>query len=383
MADSPEAAPERAAVAFAWLLRDAGIAVPTGAVVAYAQALAAVGIDSPGPVYWAGRATLLCRPEDTARYDEAFAAFFGGIAPARSQVVDRPMEVVVETDDGAESQTDEPAADDEDGRDGRPDVRLRWSPVEVLRHKDLAACTPDERDEAHRLMADLRVQAAMRRSRRRRPDPTGRGRPDLGRSVRRALRTGGEVFRPAATQPAERPRRLVLLLDVSGSMEPYARALARFAHAAVAGRRRGQVEVFALGTRLTRITRELASHDPDEALSRAAAAVADWSGGTRLGDGLRRFNDEWGVRGLGRGAVVVVLSDGWDRGDPALLGNELARLRRVAHRLVWVNPLKASPGYAPLARGMAAALPHVDEFVEGHSVASLAALAATVGRGGE
>jgi uncharacterized protein len=172
----------------------------------------------------------------------------------------------------------------------------------------------------------------------------------------------------------------VVLLDVSGSMEPYARALARFAHAAVAARRRGQVEVFALGTRVTRITRELSTHDPDEALRRAGGAVADWAGGTRLGDGLRRFNDRWGVRGLARGAVVVILSDGWDRGDPTVLGDELARLRRVAYRLVWVNPLKASPGYAPLARGMAAALPHVDEFVEGHSVASLEALGEVIAR---
>jgi uncharacterized protein with von Willebrand factor type A (vWA) domain len=163
-------------------------------------------------------------------------------------------------------------------------------------------------------------------------------------------------------------------------MAPYARALARFAHAAVAGRRRGQVEVFALGTRLTRITRELTTHDPDEALSRAAVAVADWDGGTRLGDGLRAFNDRWGVRGVARGAVVVVLSDGWDRGDPDLLGTEVVRLRRVAHRLVWVNPLKASDGYAPVARGMAAALPHLDEFVEGHSVNALRDLVEVLAR---
>jgi hypothetical protein len=146
----------------------------------------------------------------------------------------------------------------------------------------------------------------------------------------------------------------------------------------VAGRRRGQVEVFALGTRVTRLTRELATHDPDAALRRAAGAVVDWSGGTRLGDGLARFNDRWAVRGLARGAIVVVLSDGWDRGDPAVLGEQMARLGRVAHRIVWVNPLKASPGYAPLAAGMAAALPYVDTFVEGHSVASLEALAEVV-----
>jgi uncharacterized protein with von Willebrand factor type A (vWA) domain len=175
--------------------------------------------------------------------------------------------------------------------------------------------------------------------------------------------------------PVERPRRLVLLLDVSGSMEPYARGLARFAHAAVTARRSGRVEVFTMGTRLTRITRELARRDPDSALARAAQSVHDWSGGTRLGTSLQEFNDEWGVRGLARGAIVVICSDGWDRGDPALIGSEMRRLARVARRVVWVNPLKASPGYAPLARGMAAALPYVDQFVEGHAVSSLERLA--------
>jgi hypothetical protein len=173
----------------------------------------------------------------------------------------------------------------------------------------------------------------------------------------------------------------VLLLDVSGSMDPYAREFVRFAHAAVATRRRGRVEAFGLGTRLTRLTRALGSRDPDEAMAAAADAARDWSGGTRLGDGLREFNDLWGVRGLARGAVVVILSDGWDRGDPAELAEQMARLRRVARRIVWVNPLKASEGYAPLARGMAAALPYVDDFVEGHSLAALEDLAAVVSTG--
>jgi uncharacterized protein with von Willebrand factor type A (vWA) domain len=159
-------------------------------------------------------------------------------------------------------------------------------------------------------------------------------------------------------------------------MEPYARALLRFVQAAVAGRR--QVEAFAVGTRLTRITRELGSRDPDRALRQAATRVLDWSGGTRLGDGLAQFNAEWGVRGMARGAVVVILSDGWDRGDPADLAEQLERLSRVAHRIVWVNPLKVTAGYAPLARGMAAALPHVDRFVEGHSLAALEQLAAVL-----
>jgi hypothetical protein len=172
----------------------------------------------------------------------------------------------------------------------------------------------------------------------------------------------------------------VLLCDVSGSMETYARALVRFLHTAVAGRSR--VEAFAIGTRLTRITRELSSRDPDTAIAAAARRVVDWSGGTRIGECLREFNDEWGVRGMARGAVVVILSDGWDRGEPEVLGEQMARLHRVAYKVVWVNPLKASPDYAPLARGMAAALPHVDEFIEGHSVASLEHLAAVVARDG-
>jgi uncharacterized protein with von Willebrand factor type A (vWA) domain len=375
---------ERVAVGFVWALRDGGLDVPTGATVAFSRALAAVGVERPERVYWAGRATLVRRPEDAVAYDRAFAAYFGGsVAPAGEPVV-RAVELHVDAEDDAGDDDDGDESDDGDGDEGDGDESdsqaLRWSRTEILRHKDLAACTADELDEAHRLMADLRVHAALRRTRRRRPDPHGRGRLDLARSVRRALRTGGEVLRPATTRPGERPRRLVVLLDVSGSMEPYSRALARWAHAAVAARRRGRVEAFALGTRVTRITPELASHDPDQALARAADAVADWSGGTRLGDGLRWFNDRWGVRGLARGAVVVILSDGWDRGDPDVLGAEMARLRRVAHRVVWVNPLKASPGYAPLARGMAAALPHVDQLVEGHSLASLEDLADLVAR---
>jgi uncharacterized protein with von Willebrand factor type A (vWA) domain len=159
-------------------------------------------------------------------------------------------------------------------------------------------------------------------------------------------------------------------------MEPYARALLRFVHAAVAGRQK--VEAFALGTRLTRITRELTSRDPDVALHAAGQRVTDWSGGTRLGSGLRQFNDEWGVRGLARNSIVVILSDGWDRGEPDELAEQMQRLQRVTHRLIWVNPLKVTPGYAPLARGMAAALPFVDRFVEGHSLAAMEELASVI-----
>lgn len=231
-------------------------------------------------------------------------------------------------------------------------------------------------------MAELRLAGSLRRSRRYRPSSAAHAgahrRPDVRRMVRRALRHGGEAVRPAYLSAGQRPRRVVLICDVSGSMEPYARALLRFAHAAVVGGAR--VEAFALGTRLTRITRALSWRDPDQALAATGRAILDWSGGTRLGEGLREFNDAWGARGMARGAVVVILSDGWDRGDPAVLAEQMARLARVAHRVVWVNPLKATPGYAPLARGMAAALPYLDELVEGHSLASLETLAEVISR---
>jgi uncharacterized protein with von Willebrand factor type A (vWA) domain len=351
------AEPEELAVAFARVLRGAGLGVPAGAVIAFATALGRIGLDQRAGVYWAGRATLTHRPDDTALYDRAFDAFWFG------------------ADAGAEPPPPPPPPDGD-----AIEVEVGpWSATELLRHKDFAEHTAGERDEAHRLIADLRVTTALRRSRRLRPSRRG-GTLDVAATMRAALRTGGDPVRRKYKGRTQRPRRLVLLCDVSGSMEPYARALARFLHAAVRARRPGRVEAFALGTRVTRITKELAAHDPDLALTNAAQAVQDWSGGTRLGEGLRTFNDRWGTRGMARGAVVVILSDGWDRGDPAALGREMARLARVARKVVWVNPLKASPGYAPLAQGMAAALPHVDEFVEGHSVASLDALAKVVGR---
>jgi uncharacterized protein with von Willebrand factor type A (vWA) domain len=361
-----------AAVAFARVLRGAGLDVPIGAVTTYVRALEKVGVDSRDRVYWAGRATLVAHHEDVATYDAAFDAFWlerRGI-PLRRQV--EHVVLALDDDGGAESPGD--------GSSGEqvPAITLRYSPREVLRTKDFAAYSSDEFDEARRLMADVRLAGALRRSRRLRPSRRRDGHPDLRRTVRRALRTGGEPVRRAYLAPSQRPRRVVLVCDVSGSMDPYARALLRFLQAAVAGRSR--VEAFALGTRLTRITKELSSRDPDAALQRAAKAVADWSGGTRLGEGLRRFNDTWGVRGFARGAVVVIMSDGWDRGDPAALAEQMARLRRVAHRIVWVNPLKSSPGYAPLARGMAAALPYVDDFVEGHSVESLEKLVEVIGK---
>jgi uncharacterized protein with von Willebrand factor type A (vWA) domain len=354
-------------------VRGAGLDVPLGSVVDFVEAVGAVGLARREGVYWAARATMLRRPEDRDAFDRAFAAFWEGLAPPE-QLAEEIETITLALED--ETGDDDAARDDESGAPTGPVIAVRYSPREVLRDKDFAAYTHAEFDEARRLMADLKLTGSLRRTRRRRPARRGRGAPDLRRTVRRAFRSGGEPLQRAWLEPADRPRRIVLLCDVSGSMEPYTRGLLRFLHAAVAGR--GRVEAFAIGTRLTRLTRELSSRDPDAALERAARAVRDWSGGTRLGEGIRRFNDDWGVRGMARGAIVVVLSDGWDRGDPAVLAQEMARLHRVAHRVVWVNPLKATEGYTPVARGMAAALPYVDRFVEGHSLAALEQLAGVI-----
>ncbi len=357
---------ERLAVAFTRVVRAAGIDVPVGATLGFAQALACVGLSRRTQVYWAGRATLVKRPEDAEAFDRAFEAFWDRVHLDAVEAGADVEEIVVAFDVPLPESM--PVEEDAAALDA-PMLTVRWSPAEVLRHRDFAAYTADEFAEARRLIADLRLVGAMRPSRRRKPTRRTRGSPDLRRTVRRSFRAGGEPMSRAFLTSGVQPRRVVLLLDVSGSMEPYARAFARFLHAAVVGGRR--VEAFALGTRLTRITRELSSRDPDAAIRAAARRVVDWAGGTRLGENLREFNDSWGVRGMARGAVVVLLSDGWDRGDPAVLQEQMSRLGRVAHKVVWVNPLKASPGYAPLAQGMAAALPYVDAFVEGHSLGAL------------
>jgi uncharacterized protein with von Willebrand factor type A (vWA) domain len=368
---------DRLAVGFAWVLRGAGVAVPVGSVVGFAEALGAVGVERRQSVYWAGRATLVRRPEDIATYDRVFASFWLAVADRPQMAPPESPVTLAFDDDDEDGDTPEEEGVEEEGET----VAVRYSATEVLRHKDLATLTRAEWLEAARLLATLRSTAEVRRSRRLQRTPGQRGRPDLRTTLRRAMRTDGELVRPARRAPGTKPRRLVLLADVSGSMEPYARAMLRFAQAAVAARGPGRVEVFAVGTRLTRLSRELGGRDPDVAIRRAAAAVVDYSGGTRLGEGLREFNDRWGTRGTARGAVVVILSDGWDRGAPEELGEEMARLSRVARRVVWVNPLKASPGYQPLARGMAAALPYVDQFVEGHSLAALEELAVLIGQG--
>lgn len=358
----------RVAAGFVHTLRSGGIEVPVSQTLRFTEALRTIGISRGDDVYWAGRATLLSRPEDIAMYDAMFLAFFHQDPSGfKVRFEDEPAEASLATDDGD---------GDGDGAGDDDTLALRYSAAEVLGQKDFAEFTSSELREAQRVMARMRLTPTSRTSRRRVRSSRG-DRQSIRHTVRAAMRTAGEPLTLHSTTTGERPRKLVLLLDVSGSMEAYSRVLIRFAHAAVVGR--GRVEVFALGTRLTRMTRQLGSHDVDEAVSAAAESVVDWSGGTRLGEAIGRFNADWGVRGMARGAIVVVLSDGWDRGDPEIMEREMARLHRTAHTVVWVNPLRASPGYEPIARGMAAALPHVDLFLDGHSLDSLQTLADAVG----
>ena len=343
------------AVAFADALRHDGLAVPLAGTLSYASALGELGRDSGiGRIdaYWAGRATLVHRPDDIAVYDSVFARFFGDGAPRSAlppgMVIQRVVEVgfddTGEADGDANGDNGDNGPADGSADDGagsvdaiaESDRTVGSSAQEVLRHRDFAELSTAELEELWSVIGLLRVVGSHRRSARhvraRRGD-----RLDLRRTVQVAARNGGEVIELRRRAAGTRRRPLVLLLDVSGSMEPYSRALLRFGHASViAG---GRVEVFALGTRLTRLTRQLSTGDPTHSLVRAAAAVPDWSGGTRLGDGLAAFLDEWGQRGTARGATVVILSDGWDRGTPDLLAGQMARLRRLAHRIIWVNPL--------------------------------------------
>src|SRR4051794_40404657 len=338
-----------------------------GELIVAHRALAAV---DPGDVREARAAlrTAMCsRREDLDAFEEAWSEW---LERARPKPLDDPAVHMVTPHVAA------PGGGDAD-QDRPPGGELTprpaaYSAVELLRERDFAQMTDAERAIARRLLTRLARRGPRRRSRRTRPTTRRGARPDHRRTVRAAMRHGGEPLDRRWHAPGEQERPVVLVLDVSGSMAPYARMLLHYMHAAVAARRR--VEAFAFGTRLTRITRELAGRDPERALVRATAAAEDWSGGTRIGEALGELNRAHGRR-VGRGAVVVVLSDGWDRGDPDVVTAEMARLSRTAHRLVWLNPLKADPRYEPLARGMAAALPYVDHFLSGHSVASLEELA--------
>jgi uncharacterized protein with von Willebrand factor type A (vWA) domain len=353
---------------FARTLRHAGVPASPDRVQAMVSALGHLDVLDPAQVFWAGRLTLCADPADLDRYDAAFAAYFGGQLPRSVPRAAALQQVLVasldpHSPDGADGA--------DDSEEGQP-YAVQASRQEVLRHRDVAELTHAEREELARLFALLTPRVAQRTTRR--YVAASAGVVDLQRTVRRMLAQGGEPSRLARRDRRTKPRRLVLLIDVSGSMAPYADTLLRFAHAAVRVAP-FNTEVYTLGTRLTRVTRELRRRDPDRALAGAGRAIPDWSGGTRLGDGLQAFLDRWGQRGVARGAVVVLCSDGWERGDPSLLGEQLGRLARLSHTVVWVNPHMGKDGFTPATGGMRAALPHISRLVAGHSFATLQQLA--------
>jgi uncharacterized protein with von Willebrand factor type A (vWA) domain len=352
-------------------LRAGGVRVGTGELEMAARAMGAVDSSSREDVHVALRAVLCSRRTDHPVFDAAFAAVFGAPdAPAGPEPPELPpgADLLIPRTNAPPPEGAQP------NREGaEPEILpAAYSEVELLNEKDFAHYTDVERALARAVIMRLARHMPLRETRRTKSVRRRGVRPDLQATVRASLRHGGEPLDRRWRAHVRGPRKLVLVCDVSGSMAPYARMLLQYLHAAVATHRR--VEAFVFGTRLTRITSELGVRDPDRALDRAATAVVDWSGGTRIGASMATLNRVHGRR-IGRGSVIVVLSDGWDRGDPALLGAEMARLKRSAHRVIWLNPLKASPEYEPLARGMAAALPHTDHFLAGNSLRSLTELA--------
>jgi hypothetical protein len=378
--------------AFSRRLHDAGVPTTPVRAADLARALALVRPLTRRRLYWTARAVLVSDPAQVVAFDAVFAEVFGDAAAdeaappddARTAPAgdDRPPperaagpDAVTRDAGGGASPRRSGRDDDEDGPE--LDVPLvAASDEERLAARSFDRLEPHELAELYRLMSRLRLATPMRRTRRHETGRRGR-RVDMRRTLRAALRTGGEPMRLRRRRRRVAARRLVMLCDISGSMEPYARAYLQFLTCAAASGPRA--EAFAFATRLTRLTRALASRNPERAIQRAAAAAPDWSSGTRIGDALKTFNDRHGRRGMARGAVVVILSDGWERGDPALVGREMARLARLAHRIVWVNPRAGASAFSVRAGGMVAALPHCDALVSGHSFAALGEVVDAIG----
>ena len=349
---------------FTRAVRAAGVPVTADRAQGYLRAVAVVGLDDQRATYWAGRTTLCSAPDDLERYDQVFSSWF---LSQETSVVPReqPQRSITQADLGGDS-----AAEDGAEPEQEQVVRATASATEMLRHRDIAELDASERARLASMFSALRPRAPRRTSRRR--TRWHRGDVDAHRTLRRTLSRMGEPAEIAWQRRATRDRRIVLLLDVSGSMSAYADSLLRLAH--TFARAHGPVEVFTLGTRLTHITRAMRQRDPERAIIAAGDTVPDWSGGTRLGETLKIFLDRWGQRGMARGSVVVMFSDGWERGEAEVLAEQMRRLHRLSHRLVWVNPHRGKDGYQPVQQGIVAALPYVDDFVAGHSMATFAEL---------
>jgi len=377
---SGQSQPVARLVGFGRQLRARGLPVGTNRILTFCRSVAALVPLDRDRLYWAGRTSLVAHPDHVEAYDRAFDDYFGssrlrealgglfsGVeAPAPAEVeieIARPQ-AEEDWDNGVNEATEQIEFQ-----------RLIASGAEVLRTKSFEKLNVEERRRADRLIRKLGLTLPLRRSRRLERAVKGTH-FDLRRTLRSSMRTQGEPLRREWQSRRDIARPLVLVLDVSGSMAPYARALMQFGFAAMSSKvapsgRRHRVEVFCFGTRLTRVTRAMRTSDPDRALNEVARLVRDWEGGTRIGDSLKSLLDDFSQAAALKGAVVVLCSDGLERGDPELLATQMARLHRIAHDLIWVNPLKGTTGYEPLARGMAAALPHVDRFMTGHNLKSL------------
>jgi uncharacterized protein with von Willebrand factor type A (vWA) domain len=367
-------------------LHEAGVPTTAERAARFAQALELVRPVSRRRLYWTARAVFVSDQAQLRTFDGVFRSVFSGpeassFEPEDAQAVAEATEVGAPDRRAVRGNTEDgdrinpvpigpSGPPDDDGPEPERELPVPMSPSdeEVLRGKRFDALEPAELAQLYRLMARLRVATPGRRTRRARRDRRGE-QLDMRRTLRGSMRTAGDPIRLAHRRRRVVPRRMVLLCDISGSMEPYARAYLQFLTSAAGSG--PNVEVFAFATRLTRLTRALRSRSPERAIQRAAAVAPDWSSGTRIGDALKSFNDRHGRRGMARGAILVILSDGWERGDPALVGREMERLSRLAHRIVWVNPRVAATGFSPRAGGMAAALPWCDAVLSGHSLDAL------------
>lgn len=357
---------------FSALLHAAGVPVTPERAGRFASALALSPPAVTPDLYWLARVTLVTDRAHIPVFDAVFASVFEGIVDPADFRGDTPPPPAPTRPDprrqpsGGPTGTGSLPSPSRPGGAGEPSeqesLAALMSPEERMRHEDFARLTPEELAQLRSLTIAAPERPSRRRVRHRRGDDL-----DVRATLRRARRSGGEPLRAVRRRPRVRPRRLVFICDISGSMEAYARAYLQLLWSGVATK----AEAFVFATRLTRVTRALQGVGPDVALERAGRQAPDWSGGTRIGEALKAFNDRYGRRGVARGAVVLILSDGWDTGDPELVAREMERLHRLAYRIVWVNPRKAAPGYLPLAGGMAAARPHVDAFVSGHSLAAL------------
>jgi uncharacterized protein len=378
-------------------LRRAGLPVTPERSARFARALSLAPPASRSRLYWTARAVFVSSREEVEAFDRVFAAVFDGrIDPADARgdpnAPAPPAAGAGERAPSPRARTAAPAPGalqgwatasaertgdaDTDGEPEREVPVAAASDRERLAERSFASLEPHELAQLRRLMAQLELATPRRRSRRVRRSPHGEH-IDVRRTIRASLRTGGDPVRHARRRRRTRPRRLVLVCDISGSMEPYARAYLQFLQSAAGGG--AAAEAFVFATRLTRLTRALRGRNPEAAIRRAAHAAPDWSSGTRIGEALKAFNDRHGRRGMARGAVIVVLSDGWEHGDPTLVAREMERLARLAHRIVWVNPRSAAAEFKPLTGGMIAALPHVDALLSGHSLAALEAVAEAIG----